>query len=105
MHHRKGTKPTPIAPLIAGVVKSLGVERSYSGWSAVSLWPEIVGDQISRISRAYRFSEGVLYVAVPDATWRQELSLQTDTIITKINSLVPGSAVSQLRLVACEKGR
>ena len=96
--------PKPIAGVIEKVVQSLGISKSYHGWLVVSNWPDIVGEQIARAARAVRFDDGTLYVAVPDAAWRQNLVMETESILRKIRSYPYGRAVRQLRFVQGEKG-
>ena len=96
--------PKPIAGVIEKVVKSLGIAKSYHGWLVVTKWPEIVGEQIAKAARAFRFDDGVLFIAVPDAVWRQNLAMETDTILQKIRSYPFGRVVTQLRFVQGEKG-
>ena len=96
--------PKPIAGVIEKVVKSLGISKSYHGWLVVSKWPEIVGEQIAKVAKAVRFDDGVLFVAVPDAVWRQNLAMETEAILQKIQSYPFGRAVNQLRFVQGEKG-
>jgi predicted nucleic acid-binding Zn ribbon protein len=97
-------QPKPIGGVIDRVVQSLGISRSYYGWMVVWQWPEIVGEQIAARAKATRFEDGVVYVVVPDASWRHHLSLETEAILKKIHSLSYGRSVSQLRLVSGEKG-
>jgi predicted nucleic acid-binding Zn ribbon protein len=101
---KRGQQPKPIGGVIENVVRSLGISRSYHGWLVVSRWPDIVGEHIAKASRAFRFEEGTLYVAVPEASWRNELSLQIEDILKKIHSYPFGRVVKELRLVQGEKG-
>ena len=96
--------PKPIGGVIEKVVKSLGISKSYHGWLVVSKWSDIVGDQIARVAKAVRFDDGTLYVAVPDAAWRQNLAMETEVILHKIRSYPFGRSVHQLRFVQGEKG-
>jgi hypothetical protein len=101
---KKGTRtPQPIAGLIDKVMGNLGMSQSYRGWQVVTKWPEIVGEHYAARSRAIRFSDGVLFVAVDDAAWRQELAMQVDEVLKKIRSFPFGRAVSQIRLVKGDK--
>jgi hypothetical protein len=95
--------PQPISGLIDKVMGNLGLSQSYRGWQVVALWPEIVGEHYAARSRAIRFSEGVLFVAVEDAAWRQELSMQVDEVMKKIHKYPFGRAVSRIRLVKGDK--
>jgi predicted nucleic acid-binding Zn ribbon protein len=70
----------------------------------VANWPEIVGDTIAGISRAVRYEQGVLYVAVEKDVWRQELTMRTETILKKIQSMPYGRAVEKIQLIRGGKG-
>ena len=102
--HRSRNTPKPIAGVMDKLMASLGISRHYHGWQVVSNWEKIVGDRISRVSRAVRFEDGVLYVAVDRDTWRQELSMQAESILRKIREYPYGRVVTQLRFVRGEKG-
>ncbi|MFZ5980060.1 MAG: DUF721 domain-containing protein [Candidatus Zixiibacteriota bacterium] len=96
--------PVIISGVVESVIKSLGLTHKYNGWLTVNRWPEIVGEHIARISRAVRFEDGILYVAVPDASWRQNLAMEIDNILEKIRQYPYGRVVKQIRLVRGEKG-
>ena len=103
-HKAARRAPKRIASVMENVVRSLGIATGYHGWLVVSKWAEIVGEPIARAARAFRFDDGVLFIAVPDAAWRQHLAMETDTILQKIRSYPFGRAVTQLRFVQGEKG-
>ena len=104
MSRKRSTKaPQPISGQIEKVLGKLGLRQSFRGWQVVTHWPEIVGEQIAAKSQAVRFSEGVLYVAVEDAAWRQELAMQVDGILKIIHERPFGRAVTQIRLTKGDK--
>jgi len=86
------------------VVRSLGLTKKYYGWLVVSNWPTIAGEQVAKVSKAVRFNEGILYIAVEDSAWRQELSMQSESIMESIRRQPYGKVVKQLRFVKGEKG-
>jgi len=101
--NRNRKSPAPIAGIVDGIVASLGLTRQYHGWLMVSKWPEIVGEHYARRSRAFRFTDGVLYVAVEDAAWRQQMAMDTEKILKIIHAYPNGRVVKSLRLVRGEK--
>jgi len=101
---RMSSKPAPVAGIVDRIIGSLGLTRKYYGWLMVSRWPEIVGEYYARKSRAFRFDDGVLYVAVEDPSWRQQMAMDTEKILRIINSYPHGQVVTGLRLVWGEKG-
>ncbi len=97
--------PKVLGGVIDNLVHSLGIAKSYHGWMVVTKWPEIVGQQIAKEAEAIRFDDGVLYVAVPDAAWRQNLAMDVEKILNKIQSYPFGRVVTQVRLVQGKKGQ
>ena len=94
----------PVSSIVEKMIRSFGISRSYYGWKAVMLWPEVVGETIARIAKAVRFEDGILYVSVPDAVWRQELTMQIESILSKIQSMPHGHVVKKIHLYGNEKG-
>ncbi len=97
-------QPKRIGGIVDKIVSSLGISKSYYGWSFVSTWAEIVGENIANVSSAIRFEDGTLFVAVADDTWRQELSMERENILEKIHALPHGRVVKRIQLVRGEKG-
>lgn len=95
------SSPKPIAGAIGRVLSGLGLKRRFDGWMAVQEWPQIVGEAIAEHAQAIRWDDGVLFVAVPDDTWRQQLSMQLEGILQKLHLQPYGRAVKKIRL---EKG-
>jgi len=101
---RSSVKPVAVSGVVGQVISSLGLTRNYYGWLIVSKWPEIVGEHYARKSQAFRFEDGVLYVAVEDASWRQMMALDNDKIMNIIRGQPHGRVVKELRLVWGKKG-
>lgn len=89
--------PQPLSRLVDKLMASLGLARRYDGWRVVNEWTDIVGQKLAERARAVRFAEGVLYVAVDDDSWRQELSMQLETILDEIHQRPYGRAVKEIR--------
>ena len=102
--NRSKTAPRRIGGVLDKLVVSLGIARRYHGWQIVANWDTIAGERAARVSRAVRFEDGVLFVAVPNDSWRQELARQSDTILANIRRLPYGEVVTQVRFVRSEKG-
>lgn len=89
-------RPARLGELIEKVVASLGQAGKFHGWRMVSLWPEIVGPEIAGVSRAIRFSEGIMTIVVEKDVWRQELEMQRDKILARIRLHSGGKAVKKI---------
>lgn len=89
-------EPVLLGGLIDYVINSLGLGDRYHGWQIVKNWPDMVGPDIARHSRAERFSEGVLTVIVEKDVWRQELEMQRERLMERIRSRPGGAAVKKI---------
>jgi len=101
---KRGGQPKAMSGVLARVVKSLGISKSYNGWQVVNRWPEIVGQEIASRASAVRYEDGFIYVTVKDSAWRQELSMKKEELLEKIRSYPYGRTVKEIRLVGGGKG-
>ena len=67
-------------------IEKSGFKNAILQENAVSIWPDVVGKNISNISKATNVDKGVLFIKVESATWKQELYMQKNEIINKINN-------------------
>lgn len=64
--------------------------------SIPSIWEEVIGDKISSISTFQRFENGIIYVKVPLAPWRNELILRRQNYIQLINDQLVRALVTDI---------
>jgi predicted nucleic acid-binding Zn ribbon protein len=100
LNKKSDRDPVQLGPMIDRLLAGFGLAQQLGGWRIVAGWPEIAGEKIARVSRAIRFSDDTLLISVPDAGWRQELSLQTDRILDKIHAVPGGRAVRRIHFVS-----
>jgi len=96
--------PGNLSGVIKSILKSFGLTKDYNGWMVVDNWNEIVGDAIAKVAKPIRYQDGCIYVAVEDASWRQELAMQKEAILGKIHSYPYGASVKDIHLVWSMKG-
>ena len=58
-------------------------------------WPEVVGEFLSSKSFPDRFEKGIVWVHVENSVWAQELRLQEETILERLNQLSAESKLFQ----------
>jgi predicted nucleic acid-binding Zn ribbon protein len=78
-------KPVSLKDAIGKTLKSLGLDKRVEEAGAVQLWPEAVGEGISKVTRVIGVRDGVVRVLVENSIWSQELSLRKVEIIRKLN--------------------
>jgi predicted nucleic acid-binding Zn ribbon protein len=100
-HQYRGfSRPAKVGSLVEKLLAGFGLLHNLNGWRIVNRWPEIVGDKIAEVSRAIRYSDNTLLVSVPDDTWRQQLSLEIDSILDKIHENAEGRAVTKIHFIS-----
>jgi hypothetical protein len=72
---------TPASRVQNRVLLSIGGERFRSFIKLYQAWKEIVGELLASRSHPFRFQNSVLYVAVQNNSWLQELFLRKADII------------------------
>ena len=80
-------------------IENSGFKNAILQEDAVSAWSDVVGKNISEISKATSVDRGVLFIKVESATWKQELYMQKNEIINKINKKIGSKAIKEIRLV------
>jgi hypothetical protein len=69
------------------------------------VWEAALGAQISSRALPLRLTRGELLVSVPDAVWRQELSLLAPEIVARLNARLGEPVVTRLRLIGATGAR
>ena len=84
---------------IEEAIESAGIKSALSQEAAVVLWGSVVGETVSSVTKAERVESGVLIVKVETAVWRQELHMQKEEIINKVNKKIGTRAIREIRFI------
>ena len=84
---------------IEEAIDSAGIKSALSQEAAVVLWGSVVGETVSSVTKAERVESGVLTVKVETAVWRQELHMQKEEIINKVNKKIGTRAIREIRFI------
>ena len=76
-----------------------GLENGVKQQKAVIVWPKIVGDKIAENTSAELVDFGILTIKVKNSTWRNELYLNKDIILRKINKELGPNTIKELRFL------
>jgi predicted nucleic acid-binding Zn ribbon protein len=80
-----------------GLVKELGIAPKIAQYDVLAAWPDVVGPQIARVTKAERMENGILYVTVATAPWRAELSMKRREVIEKLNMRIGTQVLNDIR--------
>jgi predicted nucleic acid-binding Zn ribbon protein len=93
----KGIFPEHIGGVIDQLVSDLGIKTKLDEHAVVAIWNDIVGEQISKVTKAARVDDSVLIVQVAAAPWRTELVFRKQEILEKIQKRVGADVVKDIR--------
>jgi predicted nucleic acid-binding Zn ribbon protein len=79
------SNPQPLSSLLDKFLNELGLKKKILQYDVVVSWAEIVGEQIARVTEAYKIDKGILFVRVRTSEWRNELLMRKPEILQKIN--------------------
>ena len=85
--------------VINEVVEDAGIRSAINQEAAIILWEEVVGEVVSSVTKAERVESGTLTVKVETAVWRQELHMQKEEVINKINKKIGTKAIREIRFI------
>ena len=95
-----------IGNILPGVLNNLGLDKAFDEARLRKEWSRIVGEPMS--SRCYptKVREGVLYIAVENNVWMQEIRFLQKQIVKRIKESFPELEIKGIRIgLERESGR
>ena len=80
-------------------INKAGIESALKQESAVFLWKEVVGRKVAKAAKAEKVDRGTLIVKTDSSVWRQELQMQKEQLIEKINKKIGSEAIKEIRFI------
>lgn len=100
MKARQG--PTRVDTLIAQVLEKSGVRKQVERIGILELWPEIVGEQLAKVTRVKGLDEDALFVEVRSSAWLMELSMMKDDFLERVNARLGDDTLERIVFVLAE---
>ncbi len=91
------TGPQPLSGILGEVLRRCGLSERMNERGPLAAWPEVVGEEIAKYSRAVDISDGILVLEADHGAWRQELTLLIPMIINKFNALYGEGTVTEIQ--------
>jgi hypothetical protein len=93
-------KPKGGPETIGSIVNAVLLERGFLApvreWGVVNDWAKIVGNKLASVTECDRVENGVLFVRVVSAPWRQELSYVKHKILESIRQQTPCTTITDI---------
>jgi predicted nucleic acid-binding Zn ribbon protein len=90
-------QPTALKDLLAKFLRGTPLQEGLERQSALTAWPEIVGEEIASHSVAEALQDGVLRVRVESSVWAQELSMLERQILRGFDERMGKGSVREIR--------
>jgi predicted nucleic acid-binding Zn ribbon protein len=98
MRRRKGSStPRLLGEILPETLKKKALHLPMKDRPLIDAWNRAVGFQIGSKAQPDRLRDDVLYVRVATSVWMHELQFMKQDIIAKLNGILKGSPITQIR--------
>ena len=80
-------------------LKTAGLEKGIAQQSAIELWPDAVGENVSKNTEPVSVEHGTMTVKTETPAWRQELQFQKKQIIETLNKKLNKKVIKDIRFI------
>ena len=80
-----------------GLIQQLGIGAKINQFRVIEKWSEIVGENISKVTKPERVVDKILYIKVSSMSWRTELLFHKLGILEKIEKTIGKDIISDIR--------
>ena len=94
--------PQRVDAVLAGVLEKHGVRKQVERIGVLDLWPEIVGEQLARVTRVRGLDEDALFVEVRSSAWLMELSMMKGEFLERVNARLGEAPIDRIVFVLAE---
>jgi predicted nucleic acid-binding Zn ribbon protein len=77
-----------VGALLAAVLDKHGVREQVRRMEVLELWPEIVGEDLAKVTRARAVEDTTLFVEVRSSAWLMELNMMKRDFLERINERI-----------------
>jgi len=91
-----GKKPESIEHILKNFLKKIPQKTELRRGMVLHFWPEVVGDNISSVTKNLRFEGDKLFVNVESDVWRHEIHANRYSIVKRLNDKVGSKVVKEI---------
>lgn len=97
MMERGSTRTKSLGDAIEDLVAQLGIKKKLHEQDTFVVWDQAVGERIAKVATPTRMLRGTLMVSVKSAAWRNELTMRKQEIVDRLNELLAGKIVKDIK--------
>jgi predicted nucleic acid-binding Zn ribbon protein len=94
--------PVRVDTVLSEILEKHGVQDQVQRMGVLELWPEIVGPQISRVTRAKGVDDATLFVEVRTSAWLMELNMMKREFLDRVNERLVEVPLERIVFVLAE---
>ena len=94
--------PTRVGAVLSNVLEKHGLREQVQRMEVLELWPEIVGEQLAKVTRARSVADAVLIVEVRSSAWLMELSMMKGDFLARVNERLGDVSLERIVFVQAE---
>jgi predicted nucleic acid-binding Zn ribbon protein len=89
--------PVALGIALQNLFRQLGMTKKLQSFDVITGWEQIVGERIAKVTVPRKVSNGVLFVDVKTASWRNELAMRKTEILEKVHRFVGRKILKDIR--------
>jgi hypothetical protein len=78
-------------------LRSLGISRRTREAQALWLWPQLLGEDLSRETNALKLAGGTLWITATSPALAHQLHLERGLLIQRLNDMIGAPVVREIR--------
>ncbi len=84
---------------IKNFLQKNGLDKGVNQNKSIELWPDIVGEKISKNTEPQSVESGTLIIKTKNSAWRQELIFKQSEILESINKKLGKNTIKAIRFI------
>jgi len=93
----KRREPQRISEIFSQALEMTGMTSTFNEHRLCSLWPEIVGPGINRLTTRRFVDRGVLHVYITSAVLKNELSFNRQSLVDALNRAAGANVITDIQ--------
>ena len=99
MNFFSNKNPKQIQNILSDLIIQQGWDNKYKEMILPEVWRQITSDNIFKNSAILRFDKGKLVIKVESSTWRYELKIRKESLITKMNEVLETEFIKDITFI------
>ena len=89
----------PLKEALNSFFEQQDIKEKVENNSIHTVWDEIVGENISKVTKIDKIKKNILFIKTKNSAWRSELSFQKEDLKRKIFEKLPKMIIREIRFI------